>query len=659
MNAKHRTRVGAAIVATLLIGYAVSQLPSSSPRATSDVAGTTTTTAPHAPTAVLPTQSAPVTIPAASIARPALAGYEAGDRLRYDFRQRTRLGGSLSPEVAADESTTGAADTLQFENETTGVLEVRVYAVETAAALLGLSLDSAAVTIRNAEIPSGAPHDRLAQDLSREVLVSLTATGAVSGVMFEPGLTPDADNLWRDLLARWQLVRSGAPGDSEWAHHESDPTGKCWVSYHSEALPNQERVTKTRVEYVETFSRAPSSTPARTESWEEIEFLVERIPTSIGGEGRVEIELGMTVQTITCDIDWAMTLSESTRDERLIALAAERRDRALALPRSVLSDVRVPAKNREQAPLTRDELLALLAELEANIATNGVRNPEAVGVIAALAAGVRANDLTVTLIAAALERSDLPEGMAAALFAALSAGGTPSAQNLLLEVVTATTHNDRDRRAALMSLAQVAAPLAEIDDELKALVDAAGPLANSALLVLGAVGDKMRLSDPTRFAAAQQYLLRRIAEPHARPAARATAVRALANLGLPTTEPALVDLYATGDARVRRATLECFQRTFDEPATRLLARAAHEDSDPELRTFALQLLATEGRPGQVAALVEIVIGDASEAVRYGALHYLGDHVGRSSELRDLVSWIADSEPLASLRQLARELLDRG
>lgn len=675
MKPKTFSRIGAALLATTLVGLALWQLQVSLPTsAPGTVRHELSDTAKRASSYSFPPTSKPLEIDLPTTPRLRLAGYEAGDLLRYDFQQHTRLGGRLAAPSTSmsdgiqDSDRTEAESTLQFESETTGILLVRVYEVLPTEAHLGLTLQSAETTVRNAEVPHGAPHDRIAKDLGREVSVSLSPTGEVLALRLEPGLSPDAENFWRDLLARWQLVRSGEPDDTEWSHYEIDPTGRCLVSYHLDADDRRtqgigsevaERVTKTRVEYVETHGSSGTAVTTRTDSWEEIEFLVQRVPTTIAGEGRVEIQLGMTVESIHSTITWSMSLAEALRDENLIALAADRRLHCASLVSSSLSDVRVPDKGKVRQALGQDDLAALIAELEGIVARDGVRNPEAVSIMTRLAASIRSSDLAVRMIREILDRGHLPEGMNSALFAALSAGGTSAAQELLRDVIGSDTRSERERRSALMSFAQVTHPDLEIDADLRALVSAAGPLANSALLVLGAVGDKTRSSDPARFAETRQYLLDRIAEPHARPAAQATAVRALANLGLPSTEPVLLDLYSRGDARLRRATLECFERTRDETATRFLTQAAQQEPDERLRTLSLQLLAIDGRPGQVDALVEIVMGSATEAVRYGALHYLSGHVTRDPEVRRLVTWIADSEPSDSMRRLARELLAQG
>ncbi len=590
-----------------------------------------------------------------------LHGYRPGDRLQYRLDQ-TRVvdvtmqsvfnpvDGAAQPAVHESHSS--------YSSSTTGRLVIAVYTADRDRGLFGFSIESAQVTALTNDMSGAADRNAIGRELAREVLVRVGARGQVESIAFPEAIPAEAELLWRDLLARWQIVYPESAGDNTWETEEDDATGRCLVAYQRDS----ETIVKSRIEYLKhhhlSTSRGLGGQNAIPvgDIVEDITYRVRRIPLNAQSHGTGHIDLQDDTHTIDAAIDFSLALTDQRHETSLIAGAADAQERFDAATVSTLGLARAVRSGRPAVePTTNESIESLLDELRALIEKHGVSNPAVVAAMARLTQMIRESDHAVDLAVSELYGA-LPKGMAAVLFGAFGAAGTPAAQLALRNIFTDDSWTDGGRFTALAAFAQVENPLPAVDEELEALYARGDALGRSALLILGVVSNKVVHSDATRSAAITRQMVERLTDPTASDQTRLVAVRALGNAAPTSTPQALVDLVAHGNERIRRAAVEAVERTLDEGATDLLLDAAHSDASEETRRHAIRLLATEGRPGAGAALTEIALGSDPEAVRHAALHYLGLRAGDDASSREAVEWIATGDTSATLRGMASQIL---
>ena len=121
---------------------------------------------------------------------------------------------------------------------------------------------------------------------------------------------------------------------------------------------------------------------------------------------------------------------------------------------------------------------------------------------------VKKDDSAVDAITRHLSQHSGPaEGIPSALIGMLGAAGTPKAQQALIGLTAANEWPIEQRRMGLFSFVQVTEPVLEADDWLRNLHQRGDELSNSSLLVLAAMGDRVREQDPQRFQDISQYVV--------------------------------------------------------------------------------------------------------------------------------------------------------
>ncbi|MCA8962451.1 MAG: hypothetical protein KDC38_18125, partial [Planctomycetes bacterium] len=465
-----------------------------------------------------PEEIAPIEIPAT---RPDvdetvdLHGYRAGDRLRYRLRQARSVTVRASASFGTDTQDEAATEMVSgFESATTGVLSVVIYEASADGGLFGFAIESADVRMATSDMADPAEREVIGNALAQEVLATIDAHGQVDRILFPAGLPVDAELLWRDLLARWQIVYPDSSAADEWWADEDDATGLCSVAY-TRRGPS---IEKSRVEYrhyhhvATTQGVAANRTSPVGDIAEVIGYEVERIPTRASGRGTASIDLRDGRHTVDAEVEFDLDLASLEQDEAIGDAAAIARGRFDRSTTTTLAVLRVPpTPSRPEEPATRDAVIALLAELRLLVERNGASDPAVVSAMARLADMIRRRDDAVELAVEALG-GDPPKGLTAVVYGALGTAGTPAAQ-LALRAVFTDDPNRRGRFAALTSFVQVESPLPEVDDELLGLFESDDPLGGSALLVLGAVGSKIVHEDPTRLEQIERSIVAVLDDP--------------------------------------------------------------------------------------------------------------------------------------------------
>jgi HEAT repeat protein len=167
----------------------------------------------------------------------------------------------------------------------------------------------------------------------------------------------------------------------------------------------------------------------------------------------------------------------------------------------------------------------------------------------------------------------------------------------------------------------------EFDHALRALRAGEPELADSARLLLAAIGGKVRVADESRFAGIQSEMLRELDRAQ-EVQQLTTALEALGNLG-PT-----------------------------QIADRVPAALA--DANPVVRAAAARSLARVRTAEALALLGEAVLHDRSAGVRRAALESLAKRarLGLDEDLRGVLAQVAEGDTDAGNRDRAKRLLAR-
>jgi hypothetical protein len=574
-------------------------------------------------------------------ARGDAAGYDihVGEQLVYDFTAEgtLRLGSAKTP---------GAAPDLKLAE--TGQLRLTVYSASGAGWIIGFVWDKVHLTSDNGE---GA-NDQTPADLAgAEVLVFMEKSGRIAQLKVPDSLSADARNSWRDTLARWQVVLPQTAHATRWTRVEEDATGEFVAQYllSGPTLPGD--LVKRKTRYLRLSSGAPSLAAAykvassvqihfdgypreivgaekitfdgiqalgHTDSTGDFSFVLEKSPTPVAARTLAQIDLNKYVATT-----WA---GEFNADEDASA-AEDNGDFATNL-RDLRDLVQVGAMNKPDEIRAAEKLIHQLK------ATPGL-----------------ADQLLDELRGKA---DDSP--LASALLGILGAAGTPAAQADLFAVASSEDLPASFREMALFSYVQTGAPMPEADALLEGLYTQGGDLANTALLVLGAVGDKVRDSDPARFQQISDYVVGVLNTPGLSLNDYIAALNAVGNLG-PSQVPAAVAQAAQSDnSLVRLNAIGSLARVTTDAALTLVMNAITNDPSPDVQAVAVKTLAAEKGAAAIGDLSAVATSGDSTAARQQALTQLAAFAATNPNVVTVITTAAQKDPAQEVRDYANQLL---
>ncbi len=568
-------------------------------------------------------------------------GYEfqVGEQLVYDFTAEgaLRLGSAKTP---------GAAPDLKLAE--TGQLRLTVYSATGAGWIVGFVWDKVRLTADSGE---GA-NDKTPADLAgAEVLVFMEKSGRIAQLKVPLALSADARNSWRDTLARWQVVLPQSGHATRWTRVEEDATGEFVAQYllSGPTLPGDLVKRKTRylrlssgpVALASAYKVASSvqihfdgypreivgaekitfdgiQALSHTESSGGFSFVLEKSPTPVAARTLAEIDLNKYVTTT-----WA---GEFNADEDAAA-AEDNGDFATNL-RDLRDLVQAGAMNKQDEIRVAEKLIHQLK------ATPGLA------------------DSLLDELRSEADGSPL----ASALLGILGAAGTPAAQADLFAVASSEDLPASFREMALFSYVQTGAPMPEADALLEGLFSQGGDLANTALLVLGAVGDKVRDSDPARFEQISDYVLGVLNTPGLSLNDYIAALDAVGNLG-PSQVPAAVTQAAQSDnALVRQNAIGSLARVTTDEAQALVINAIKNDPSPDVQAVAVKTLAAEKGPAAISDLSAVVASGNSAAARQQALTQLAAFAATNPNVVAVITTAAQKDPAQEVRDYANQLL---
>lgn len=573
-----------------------------------------------------------------------------GERLEYRFslRQRTDLGSSVMVPAAAP----GAAAGTRLESLLSGRARLHVLAATSTGWTLALQLEDLGLELRGGSEETLVDRSRgVPGELHSEILLLRDRSGAISGLRFAPEVSPQARNLFRNIAAKLQVTLPPSPGQIAWEGPERDATGTCLVSYVRGAAGGAE-IRRRRLKYLEAATAGGWDSPSIETSGETRLQLDGEVLISVEGLEQLAISGGGLAGDVQVEEETHLALENRSWSPAAAAaapalLAGGRWAAAVSLAPDPLE---VP----DPEPLSLADLQQALDRLEELLSAEEGASPDAhelterlLGLLRGPAGEVAARKILERALAGLRERPEAP-ALWQRLAGLLAEVGTPSAQEALVTGVFSVDLPVQLRATALLALAHVAKPVESLDGALESLHEEGGDLAPNALLVLGAVGARVRSSDPERAG----NIARRLEDSVA--ADGPIALEALGNLGPGSTPAASLAAYDSEDELLRLAAVRSVRQTLDSAADRLLSRALAGDSSEAVRAEAGAALAR--RPRGTEAATRALAADASDLVRTRIVGALGESAGGDPASRQLLEGVARWDTSPGVRERAASLV---
>ncbi|MHC4137952.1 MAG: HEAT repeat domain-containing protein, partial [Planctomycetota bacterium] len=524
--------------------------------------------------------------------RPTGAGWLAGDLLRYRFR--------IDRQLKLVSAKSRATAPLDMSNRLEGALILRVYAKRPDGWTVGLELAEPrgwSASDRTGRTQRDSTFESLA---GQEVVARLDAFGRFGKLAFPEGATSKARLCWKELLSQWRIVYPEDSSLDEWETLEHDTSGTYRARYgrRNGEGENPTVITKTKQEYTEIRSPGKAGGPKPTAIDGEVCFVLDPLPLRIDGQeslrmkipaggGRIESDLGFSFQRVAYE--------HSADLERLARVRAEYLSRAMG---TTLADPESARRKMTPAEV-KDAIREQLGELDRLLATGELRTQGALRVNARIIELVRESDVAAEAVMDRLRAASCSDHLASMLTACLGSGGTEAAQEGLLEVLGAPAATSTRRQTALFAMLAIEEPVSRLDQALTRFRAEHADLSGHALLVLGAIGHKVRESDRKRYERIEKLVLSEISEGAAE-GARMAALQAVGNLG-PEKVPAPVrDALGSAHPLVRSVAMHALRKIEDPEVERILTQGFLEDEFPHVRRTALKALIERHRKGLAA-----------------------------------------------------------
>ncbi len=577
-------------------------------------------------------------------------GYSRGDFLRYRFeRQRdVTISAMATPSV---EGMGGEAQSLNMVDSTSGILSLKVYEELDSGWALGFEFSEVRNIVKSNELGEPRSNQSLQEEMNTEILVLVEPSGRFAKVVFPASAGPDARNSMKDLLAHFQVILPDDHTQTEWKVEEQDTTGTYLASYRKNSKDHLVALLKTRLgyTYVETPEATGESLDSMTESSGQTEIQLDPHPVSILAEQSLSIELNGLAQGVSSVITCRFERVDTSR--RTYPSSAPATKHLLA----------AAGTNTQQGAgkltLAADlpDTVEILRNIRTIIAESGIRSTDATAAMAQLVEAMKRDDKAVKAALDKLAEGSCGEDEASLLIGSMGAAGTDAAQEALQQIITSESESFERRETALFAFAQVESPIEGIDETLRNTYEEKSELWNTSLLLLGAVGDRVRDTDPGRFDGTADYLLEAYRAAGER-GERAAALESIGNLGLEETPPEIARAYADSSDRVRRAAVRSLRKTFDSAAEEILSHAFNSDPSETVRAAAAKILAEFPHETDDHFLRAALPGESSSQVRRELLAGLARRDPSDGSARDLVEWIAGNDPSNNIREYAETLL---
>jgi HEAT repeat protein len=586
-------------------------------------------------------------------------GLRPGERLRYGFSQSRKIRISNSDAALPHGSVGAAAAPVEIEAGQSGDLVVDIFAENEKGWIVGFRMQNADVRLTGGSDPSNPPHEALNSEMQGEVLAVVNKSGRIEKLVPPASLSPEAKNHWRDILSRWQVILPDNPNEQTWHRTEEDTTGSFLAVYTRHTASYPESITKQKHHYLRLNSTGAANPGVNHSITGSSEITLS--PFLVGSKGResLRMEIAGIGSAITSECEFNLQLQSAGEEAENLDAAGARLAKVGSAVNSMSWSGELPPASQDGSAIGESENVdvpAVLNSIKDLLAAEGERSVAEIRSMEKLYLAIKRDDGAVDAILDALTDESQSADFSSILIGALGAAGTPAAQTALLAIATSEDWLTDQREMALFSFAQVIQPIPEVDSWLQQLHIGGGSLANSALLVLSAMGDRIREADPARHATISRYILEGAAAGPLSMNDRIVLLDAIGNLG-PAGIPGLViDAARSEDALLRQRAIQSLQRIESDRATVMIAEALRADESDAVRSTAAKLLGNTARSGGEPLLSEAVIRDRSEEVRREALIALSEWAQLNPETAKTIRQVSAKDSSAEIRQLAAQLL---
>ena len=582
-------------------------------------------------------------------------GLRKGDRLVYEFHQDRSIqiqassSGLVNAKGATNQSVT-------LHAAQAGDLVVNVYDQTRKGWIVGFSIENANLkTTSTSKLP---PSDGLEAGLRAEVLAFVENSGRIGKMSAPASTSQETLKHWRDILSRWQTVLAPDAAARTWKRTEEDPTGTYAAVYSREPAQTPATVRKQKQEYLSLNGASQKGFGARCKVNGTAVIELAPYQTSIEGHERLTIEAPEIGGSVNSEAQYSFHLRSAAQEAAIVSLEAEmarQLDGGMSFSWTSTNAAGRQSRTVDVSNTTIEEQVAVLEQLLA--AGKGGTSAE-VKILEKIVALIKQDDATVGTIVNHLVTPTVLTNMdvSSGLIGMLGAAGTPKAQETLVGIVNAKDWPREQRQMAIFSLVQVTQPAPEVDGWLQQMHQAGGDLANNSLLVLAAMGDRVREQSPERFSQISQYVVNAASAPDLPLNELVVGLDAIGNLGPQEVPQVVRDALAGENPLLREKALQSLVRMDPDTADPMIRSALQSDSDDKVRAAAASLLGDTRRTGGCEDLCQAALKDSSETVRVAAVRSLKEWMGTNPEAGRTLQQAASQDASQDVRNAANEVL---
>ncbi|HVU39198.1 MAG TPA: HEAT repeat domain-containing protein, partial [Opitutales bacterium] len=557
----------------------------------------------------------------------------AGDQLIYTFNSSGTLTmGSTDP--------AGGTSTLKVTEA--GRFHVNIYAATATGWLAGFAWEEVKLTLESGQGEQSLTPPDLA---GTEVLVTLEKNGRIADVRVPLSLSANARNNWRDTLSKWQVILPDNAASTKWTRVEEDATGTFIAQYSLAAAPSQ-AVAKNKTHYLRiNGANAGLAAIYLVAGSEQIQF--DGFPRSGSGTEKIDFGGAQGMPQAGSTGDYAFTLMSTTYQG-----AKSTPDTAKYTSMGWAAEFGAAI-----LPMENDgDFATNVSDLRRLIDAGGFNSPDEIRTGAKIIDLVKKNPDLADRLLDELRGNNVSGPLAAALLGILGAAGTAPAQYDLLAVADSGDLPMAVRQMALFAYVQVTDPVPEADAALKAMFEADSDLSGSALLVLAAMGDKVRASDPARFQQINDYVVKVLNTPNLPLDAFVVALDAIGNLGPAQVPPVVAEAALSDNPLIRAKAITSLARIPTDQALSLVNHAIESDPADTVQVAGVKTLVTLEKSGAVDNLAKIAANGKSTAARKEALTQLANFADSNKNVAGVLEAAAKNDPADEVRDYANKLL---
>ena len=569
---------------------------------------------------------------------------QAGSSVEHSFMVK------ITQAMGAADDLSGVESAFKFA----GVSVTDVLAAEDDEVILGLRWRDPMVELQvSGTITGEEQSERLRAALERGLFLRKGRDGRLRSISFSEGCEASDRLILRALLAAVRvIVPEGSEDTRRWVTLEEDVDGIFEAEYQrapgSKGLESLTKAFLTRVESgdgeevdrsergdgVASFQRGWLE---RMEWMRETRLRVESTGLLIRGElsaniqevgrGRCEVE---GFEALSARLSWF----DVSVEEDLDVAAAALKESLLC---QKIEGVSVDDLLNEIASLIDADMMQSQAMFDARdkLALLLERDPAA---LARLAELIRSGRLTDDVF-------DVAVG-------SLGQAGTPLAQSLLCELVSAPGESSRRRLSTAFSMFQIKRPTADSIEAVRflALSGQEGPeLSNTSLLLLGSFGG-------TPEGRAIQFELASLGDACAEDGRTRTWLEAIGNLGDRAPFEAALPYLQSPDLYLRVGAVNALRGSGAPEALEGLMSAASSDTAVQVRRAAVEVLAGKTDSASLEVIASVLNSDPSVNVRKAAVLGLHDRKDDEPAAMALLEQVAGQDPDPNLAALAQQMI---